>query len=152
MRVGEKLLLVLAAGIGLNYWLKGKAVKNLVFLPGQIQDFAMDGATPIVRAAVIVQNTNSVGFTIQSLAGNVFSEEAGNAYLVGNVSSFVPVHIAANSQTLFILNFRLFPSGIVNAILQAIQLKTFIKNLQIDGLVNVDGAQFALNLNFKAGA
>lgn len=151
MKTIEKVALAAVTLLGLNFLLKGRALKNLVFAPGSVQDIAFEGANPIIRVSAIVQNTNSVGFTINSMAGNVFSDDAGSAVLVGNIYNFTPLLIPGNSQSVIILNIRLFPLGLSNLIAQAIQYKNFTKNIHVDAAVNIDGLQFPLEIDFVAG-
>lgn len=144
---GKAILFGLAGLVGYELLSKASAAGTLTFYPGQLHSLDFDGATPIITVQLLAQNTSNKQFTMQSLAGNVFTEN----YLVGNISSFNPVTIAPNKQTIIPLRIRLSLIGIVNQIIDAIQTHNFQMTLQVESYVNVDGIQQPLNLNFKVG-
>ncbi len=82
----EALILVGFAGL-LYLWNLDKAASNLIYFPGRITGFSLNGLSPVITLELIVQNPSNVSFTIASLAGNVTSDGTQ----VGNVSDFVPV-------------------------------------------------------------
>lgn len=135
----------------MNYLLKGRALANLVMDAGPVQGIEFSGASPVLQVSIIVQNTNSLGFTINSMAGNVYTSDGGQQTLIGNVFNFAPFTVPPNSQSTFILNLKLFPVGVVNTVIQAIQYKNFTKQLSVDMTVNIDGLQFTKTLTLTVG-
>lgn len=138
--------IVLAAGVLIagSYLLKGRALKNLVFSNGQLQSIGMQGATPIIDFTVLAQNTASIGITLQSLAGNIYTDDLGQKTLIGNISNFSPVLIAANQQTFIPLQCRTRIVGVVNDLISAFQNRNFQMALVVQAWANVDGIQFAI--------
>lgn len=137
-------MLLIGGLVGLNYLLKGRALGNLIFTAGQIQSIDMQGATPIIRFTMTVQNTNSVGVVLQSIAGNIFTSDAGKLTLIGNISNFQPTPIPGNSESILLLNCRCNLVGIINDIISAFQYKNLQKNIQVQAVANIDGLQFTI--------
>lgn len=131
--------------------LKARTLGNLVFSGGQIQSISFDGVTPIIEVAIVVQNTSSMGVTLSSLAGNIFTSDGGGSTLIGNVSSFAPVNIAPNSPSVVVFNVRARVLGIVNDVITAFQTKNFTKQLDFQCMANVAGLQFPVNFKIPVG-
>lgn len=136
-----------AALIAYSLFRKGAAAGTLIFYPDRIRDFEFDGLTPVLVAGIRVQNTSNQSFTLNSLAGNVFSDNT----LVGNASIFTPQTVLANSQKIFTVDIRLLPLGIVNDIIKAWQYKNFTKKIEINAMANVDNLQTEIKLNYSIG-
>jgi len=145
---GLSVLLVLAAGAGLYFWNLSKAAANLIYFPGNITGFRLDGISPVVYVDLIIQNTNNVSFTINSLAGNVFSDST----VIGNIANFTPVEEAGNSQTSVPLTLVLQPIAIVGDIIAIFTGGVGKRNLQVHGTVNANGIQEGFDLNYNIGA
>lgn len=148
MRTNERMLLY--AGVGVAAFVlfaKARALSNLVFTPGAINNFGFADGVPVADFTVLVQNTSSAGLTINSFAGNITS----NNTLVGNVYNFTPVDVPANSQTSVNISIQFKPLGIVNDIIRAFQNSNFGQVVTVDGYANVSGIQLPLHLNFSVG-
>lgn len=126
---------------------KGAAAGTLIFYPDKVTDFEFDGLTPVLTAGIRVQNTSNQSFTLNSFAGNVFSDNT----LVGNVGIFTPQTVPPNSQQVFSIDIRLNPIGIVNDLIKAYQNQNFRKNIKVDAIANVDNLQAPVVLNFSIG-
>lgn len=144
---GESILLGLGALIAFGLIRKKNALGTLNFYPATATDLRFEGMTPILSLGLAVQNTSNQQFTLNSFSGNVYS----NNYLVGNVSNFNPVTVAANKQTMVILKIRLSLLGITNDIIRAFQTHNIQQQLQLQAYVNVDGIQAPLNINYTIG-
>jgi len=131
--------------------LKARTLANLVFSAGQVSGISFEGLTPILSVSLIVQNTSSIGVTLQSIAGNVFTEDGGSSTLVGNLSSFLPVHIAPNQQSAININVRMRLLGIVNDIITAYQSRNYTKVLEFQCSANVDGVQMPFSFKIPVG-
>lgn len=145
----DGLNVLLAVGIvaGLWFFNKNRAAGNLVFFPGNITGFNFNGATPIVTAELIVQNTNNVSFTINSIAASVSS----NGTMVGNVSNFQPILIPGNAQATIPLTLVLQPIALVNNLIGIITGGVGQTEIKIDGSLNADGIQVPISLPYKVG-
>lgn len=126
---------------------KLRAATNLVFAPGNVTGISIQGATPYIYFTVAIQNTSDTSLTIQSFAGNVSMD----GQLIGNVSSFIPVVIAGNSQTMVPVTAQLQGLQIVNQLITAWSTNTIQKKVTIDGKVNGIGFQVPVNLDFVVG-
>lgn len=147
MRQGEKIALgagLLVAGV---YFFKGRALGNLIINPGQISQMYFDGSGPVIVFTLSVANTSSVGLRIDSIAGNIYS----NGTLIGNISSFLPVLVAANNQSFIEVSARLRILGLVNDLIRSYTYKNFQQNIKLQGFANVEGIQMPLDLDFTVG-
>lgn len=139
--------ILLAGGYGLYLWNQGRSAGHLIFYPNNITDLGFDGATTVISADMLIQNTSNATFTINSFAGNVTSNDT----LIGNASSFTPTTIPPNNQALFPLELRLNPIGLVDEIISAIQTHNIDKEIVIDGNVNANGYQLPVKITYKIG-
>lgn len=147
MTTTTKVLLGAAGAFGL-YWLyKVRAVGNLVFFPGPITAMRFEGVTPVMSFQVIAQNSSSLGVSVQSLAGNLFSK----GLLIGNVFSVKPIQLAGNARGYVNVEARFFILGIVNDIIASFQNRDFVQNITFEGFANVEGVQVPIKLSFNVG-
>ena len=130
-----------------HLWRESSAAGNLVFTPGNVTNMAFSGSTPVVAFTINVQNTSTTDLLLNSIAGNLYS----NNTLVGNVSNFSPVTIAANSQTVLPVNASFQILGIANDLISAFQSGSTQQNLELEGFANVGGAQVPLDLKMTVG-
>lgn len=144
---GTEVLAFLAVAAGLYLWNLQKAAGKLTFFPGNITSFDMQGLSPVLYAELIVQNTNNVSFTINSMAASVTADGT----LIGNVSNFTPVQVPGNSQAAVPLTLVLMPIGIANQIIQIITGGAGRKDIKVTGSVNANGFQEEFALDFKIG-
>jgi len=126
---------------------KSAALGTLNFFPAGVRDLSFDGVTPVITIGLAAQNTSNQNFTMNSIAGNVFA----NNYFVGNVSSFEPLTIPANKQTIIPIKIRLSLIGIVNDIIRAFQTNNISQVLELESFANVDNLQVPINLKYKVG-
>lgn len=108
----------------------------------------MDGITPVMKLGLSIQNTNNQPFTLNSLAGEVYS----NNYLIGRLGTFQSQTINGNSETVIYVDCRLSLLGIVNDMLDAIRNKTFSQAIELEMVANIDNVQFVIpDIKFKFG-
>lgn len=138
---------IIAGIAGLYFWNLKNAASNLTLFPGNITGFSLAGYSPTITADLIVQNTSNVDFTINSLAGNVTSDGT----IIGNISSFIPVPIPANSQGSIRLTLTLQPLGVVNDIISILTGGNGTRNMLVQGAVNANGLQVPFMLPYKVG-
>lgn len=141
--------IALAAGGVLLYslWRKQQGIGTLNFFPDKVRDFHFSGLTPVFTLGLGVQNTSNQSFTVNSIAGNAYS----NGYYVGNLSNFSPQIIIKNTQGILLLDVRLALIGIVNDLINAFQSENFQQSLELKATANVDNLQIPLNIKYKIG-
>jgi len=144
---GVGLLVALGVVGGLYFFNLYRAAGNLVMFPGNIIDFYFDGATPVLRVNLIVQNTNNVSFTVASIAATV----SANGSMIGIVSNFTPVVIPGNSQAAIPLTLTLQPIALVNSIIGIVTGGAGQQDIVIKGSLNADGIQAPIDLTYKLG-
>ncbi len=144
MRTGDVLLLF-AGVVGVYYLTRGRAANHLNFYPGGIQGMALQDLTPTMELDFIVQNTSNADVSINSLAGNAYS----NGYLVGNISNFQGALVRGNSETRVPVLVRFNPIGIVNDIIDAFQTGNFKQDITIEGRANGEGISVPIELKFQ---
>jgi hypothetical protein len=146
--MGELSAILLVGGFaGLYYWNLSRAAGNLIYQPGTIVGFSMNGYSPTVTAELIVQNTSNIEFTISSLAGNVTS----NGTQIGNISNFTPVRVLANSQGALPITLALQPIGLAFDIITSITNGMGSHTVRVQGSVNANGFQNSFSLEYKIG-
>lgn len=137
--------LIIAAGAAYYFYKQFQAGKNANFYFKKIK--VKDKKLVLDIAA---QNPTNQKLQLKSLSGEIFA----NKKLVGNISTFTPVDILPNSET--ILNFTIVPNlaGLVNLISNFI--KKVVKKTEKLGLVinltgtaNVNNIAIPLNINYK---
>ena len=131
-----------------NMFSRKVAAATLNFLPGQLKRLSTDGATPVLTIGVIIQNTSNQSYQLNSLAGNVYANNDGNVYNVGNVSTFTVQQILPNRQQEIVVDMRLSLTGIVSDLLNSIA-NGFGQDIQFKGYANVDGLQIPIVINYK---
>jgi hypothetical protein len=134
-----------------NLYAKKKALESIDFLAGRIKNVGFDAFTPTITLELIAQNTSNHIFTVNSIAGNVFTVSNGKNYNVGNVSEFLPITIPANSQTPVVVTIRLQLIGVVTDLLNAILYGNFPKTISLVALANVDNIQIPINFDYTIG-
>jgi hypothetical protein len=141
-------LFVGAVLIGYNLFAKKTAAGTLNFLPGQFHGIGTDGGTPVLSVGVLIQNTSNQSYQLNSLAGNVYANNSGNVYTVGNVSTFTRQTIYPNNQEEIIVDMRLSLTGIVSDLINSIS-SGFGQDISFKGYANVDGLQIPILINYK---
>lgn len=148
MTTTQKLGLAAVALIAFNFVSKAVSLSRINILPGQVSDFRFSGTTPVATITMIVQNAGNQSAVMRSIVGNVYA----NGYLIGNVSSFQPQTIAANSQSTVAVNLRFGIFGIVNNLVEVFQTKQYSQDIEFDAVAVVDGIQIPINFKYKVGA
>lgn len=144
---GLSALLLIGAAAGLYIWNTTHAAGNLVYKPGDVTGMNFSLTNTVATVDLIVQNTSNVDFTINSLAGNAFTDGT----LIGNVSNFTPVIVAGNSQGAIPLTIELYNISVVDQIISAFQNRFQKKELELEGTVNANGFQERFNLTYTVG-
>ena len=127
-----------------SLYIKGRALSNLVFSPGQISAIHFDGVTPIIEFSVLVQNTNSASIPLNSIAGNVFAKDGNETTQLGNIYNFQPTVIQGNAATYLTLYCRCQVIPLVQQVISAFQYKNNQQQLIIQATANINGVQFAV--------
>lgn len=142
----NELLLLGAAVFALVYFSKASAAHNLKFFIATVSA-EMQGATPVIVLQVMIQNPTNEAYQVNALVGNL---STSTGYLIGNVSGFTPVPIAAQSQQLYNVNVR------VNLIGTALDIFNLVSNgqgltqiVKFDGAINVSGLVVPIELDYK---
>lgn len=146
-RVTKTVLLGGAALIAYNLLIKGKALANINFEPGQVHSFGFDGFTPVLTVGIIAQNTSSQKFVVRSIAGEV----KANSYYIGTVSFFGYSEILPNSQSEILIPIRLAAVGLVQDIINAFTTGANAQTIVFNGYANVDNYQVPINNKWKVG-
>jgi len=134
--------------LGYSLFARKSAAGNLNFLPGPVKGLYWDGINPYLRVGVIVQNTSNYSYTLNSIAGTVYSNQNGNRYNLGNFSWFAPQKIMANSQTTVFVDLRFGLIGIVSDIINSIT-NGFAQEIEMNGTANVDGLQVPITFKYN---
>lgn len=142
------MVVLLAGAAGLYFWNLSKAASNLIYYPGSVTGFRLDGISPIIEVTLIVQNTNNVSFSLNSMAGNVLLNDT----VVGNIANFTRVEIPGNSQVPIPITLILQPIALVGDIISIITGGVGKKDLRIHGTVNANGIQAGFDLIYKIGS
>jgi LEA14-like dessication related protein len=129
-------------------WSKARAAGTLIFQPGRVQNLYFDGVSPVIQLSLVVQNTSSSGFTLESLAGNILSD----GYIIGNFSNFQPIHINANSETVVPISIRLGMIGLVQDLITSFTTGDFTKRVTLQGFVNAGFVRAPINVSFEIGS
>jgi len=144
----SKLFGIAAAGFILYSLLrKGVAAGTLTFFPEKVRSIDFEGLTPVMTIGIGVQNTSNQSFSLNSIAGSLYS----NNYYVGNLSSFTRQPVAANSQQIIYVKIRLQVTGIVNDIIRAFENGNFAQEVEMKATANIDGLQAPVNLKYTIG-
>lgn len=136
-----------AALLAYSLFRKSAGLGNLVFFPDKVQRLTFDGLTPVIVVGIGVQNTSNQSFTLKSLAGNAYS----NDFLVGNIGSFIPQDIPANSQRILQVTIRMALIGVVNDIVDAFRFGNFKQALELRMYANIDNLQVPINIKYQVG-
>lgn len=147
MTTTQKFGFAAVALLAFNFLSKAVSLSRINILPGGISDFKFNGTVPVATVSMIVQNAGNQSAVIRSIVGNVFAD----GYLIGNVSSFQPQSIAANSESNIAVNIRFGLFGIVNDLINAFQTGSYSQDIEFDAVANVDGVQIPIQFTYKVG-
>jgi LEA14-like dessication related protein len=134
------LLIAAAGGLAWYFFSRAQTLSNLIFVPRGIGTVAGG-----VSVRLGVQNPTANPIQLNSLAGSLVIN--GNA--VGNVSSFLPVTIAPNAET--VLDLTIIPNmfGAASQVLNLIEGNEFNTKLNpsLQGTANVNNIAVPLNIS-----
>lgn len=145
MNTATTIAISAAAFIFYSLLRKGQALGQLVFHPHSIKGIKMDGITPVMTLGLAIQNTSNQSFTLKSIAGELWA----NNYLVGNIASFDPQTINANSEAVVYIKARMSLLGLVSDIINAIKNKTWKQTLELNSVANIDNLQVPIDIKYK---
>lgn len=94
-----------------------------------------------INIVIGIQNPTSNGFTIHSLAGELFVNDT----YIGNLSNFTATTIPANTETPYTITLLLDTLSVAPAILKLIQNFQGI-TVRVDALANVDDLELPVQL------
>jgi len=130
---------------------KARAAGTLLFRPGKVSNISFDGVAPVLDLSLVVQNTSSSGFTLESMAGNIVAVNGDDQYIIGNFSNFTPVPVNGNSETVVPVRVRLQMIGIVQNIIDAFRNGDTVRVVRLQGYVNAGFIRAPLNVEFAIG-
>lgn len=143
---------LLALGtVGLIGWMlyaKGRAAGTLILRPGRVDNIFFDGISPVLQLSLIVQNTSSSGFTVESMAGEVLSD----GYIIGNFSNFSPIQVNGNSQVTIPITLRLGMVGLIQDLITSFNTGDFTKQIKLQGFVNAGFIRAPIDTSFLIGS
>lgn len=144
---GLEALLLMGGMAALYAWNTSRSAANLNYFPGNITNMGFSGINAVATAQLIIQNTSNVDFTINSVAGNAFTDNT----LIGNIENFQPVVIPGNSQAAVPLNITLLSISLIDQIISAFQNGFQKKQIKIQGTFNANGVQLPLDITYQVG-
>lgn len=139
-----KLAPIAVGGVLLYIFLTKRSAESLKYY---FKSFSLrfDGITPIFRINLMLLNGSNQTFQIQSVVGNL---SVGNQ-VIGNVYSFTPVKILANSQQQYSFDVRLNIFSIVSDLIDKINNGTGLSyQVNMAGTMNAEGFMIPVNFNF----
>lgn len=105
-----------------------------------------DGATPLLRVMVAIQNPTNQKFTIRSIVGTLYI----NDHKAGNVSMFQTIVVNPNTQNELPVIVRLDPVAIVSDLLTLIERQSGNPQvLKLDAVINANGFVSNLAMIYK---
>lgn len=142
------ILLGIAGFIGYKLFNKAKAGGDLVFFPRGIRAIRFEGANPILELNLGIANTSNQEFTINAIAGNLYT----NGTYVGYVSNFNHTAIHAQTEVSLVVSCRMSLLGIVSQLLDGLQNGTWEQDVQLELNANVDNISVPVKINYKLSA
>jgi len=142
--------ILLLGGLGiLAYSLirKATAAGNLVFYPKGIRGLKFEGATPIIELGLGVGNASNQDFTINAMAGNLYTNDT----YIGYVSNYNAITIPPRSEAVIPIKIRLSLIGIVSQLVEGISNGTWTQNLDLQLQANVDNLVQNVGIKYKVG-
>lgn len=125
---------------------KEDALRSILFRIDGIQSLKWDNG-PTFYISVQAQNTSNQSFTVNSIAGNAYSD----GYLICNASLFQSFTIQPNSQQDFQIKIKLNAINAVAQLIEAFQYGHFKKELTIDARANVDNLTIPIKRSITVG-
>lgn len=147
MKIAPTLLLAAGGILAYSLYRKSAAAGDLVFFPKGIRALKFEGATPVLEMNLGVGNTSNQSFTIQGLAGNLYTN---NTY-IGYVSNFNAITIPPRSETLLPISIRLNLIGAVSQLIEGLTNGTWSQDLELDMKTNVDNLVVPVVIKYKIG-
>jgi LEA14-like dessication related protein len=110
-------------------------------------DLNWAGASPIFTVSLGIQNPSNTTFTVESIAGTLYS----NGDPLGNISAFDKIVIPPNDETVYPLNFRLSLIGVASDIIKIFTGGGTSQQIEFDGVVNANGIAVPLKFKYVIG-
>lgn len=146
MKAGTAIFLGLGGVIAYTIFSKGTALKRIVFVPGNVHSFDIQGS-PVMTFDIEAQNTSNQKMIMHSLAANLTC----NGSFIGNASDFTAEEILPNSSTTIRVTAKLNWLGIVSQLMEAFVYGNYKYEVQVKGWANVDKYQIPLDIKFTVG-
>jgi hypothetical protein len=107
---------------------------------------SLNGITPVVTLGVTAQNVTSEALQFGALAGNAYL----NGTLIGNVSGFTPVNIAAQSQTVIPLTIVINATAVISDVVSLLNgtAGTSVA-LEVKGTANVSNLVLPVDITYN---
>jgi hypothetical protein len=126
---------------------KEAAARSIIFRLDRIQSLKWDNG-PVFHVAVLAQNVSNQSFTVNSIAGNAYSD----GYLIGNVSLFGnPQTIQPNSEQELMIKVKLSLINAVTELINSFEYAHVKKELSIDAMANVDSLVISIKQKIMVG-
>lgn len=141
--------IVLGAGVLLAYSLfrKSAAAGDLVFYPKGINALQFKSGSPILKLNLGVGNTSNQSFTINALAGNLYTNDT----YIGYVSNFEGITIPPQSEGNIPVNVKMSLIGVVSTLIDGLSNGTWTQDLELSLKANVDNLVVPVTIKYKVG-
>lgn len=145
MKTGNILLILAGVAVAAAAFFTHRAVAMLNFALKGVA-FRWEGAAPVLRFKVSVQNVSNESFQVKSVVGTL----RANGFVVGNVSTFTPVVVPPASAAEMEIDVRMSLIGVVSDIVNVIEQGSGpSQELEFTGNVNASGIVQPLELKYK---
>lgn len=126
---------------------KSAAGDDLVFYAKGIRALRFEGSTPVLEMNLGVGNTSNQSFTINAIAGNLYT----NGTYIGYVSNFNPVTIPPVKEAILPINIRMSLIGAVSQLIEGLTNGSWSQDLELDLKTNVDNLVVPISIKYKIG-
>lgn len=141
------LVLIALAALGLFAFSKKHAIDVLNYYIPSITAH-LDGATPVLRLLIAIQNPGNDTFSVTAIVGNIFID----GKLIGNVSSYARAIVPGPGEVRYPLDLRISLAGV------ALDVYNFFSagiggshELKFSGYLNGNGLVLPVDLSYKVG-
>ena len=149
-----------AAILGAGYFLIRGVIKPVILAPVKIANyfsrlrFNISGVKlkgQNLEFELFIQNPNEIPLQIHSVVGDVYLESNGGKtiYKLGNVSRYGFVTVKSNNETKYAFSLRLKLLQLAGALTDFLAGKLKGRYLHFIGTININGADWPLNLTYK---
>ncbi len=144
MNAGTIVLLAGGGFLAYKAYQSKQSAGTLNFYPASLKSLSFDGITPVLSVGVAVQNPSNQNYQVRAIVGNLYA----NGNLIGNVSNFTVVNVAAAAQTIYPLQIRLSLLGIVQNIIDAFNGNGLHVNAELQANANVNGFVVPIKIQY----